>query len=107
MNPFNKDAAAMKKANQEEIRAYRRLEAVSQSEEFKEYSDRLIKTVASKMIFAFTSDAAVKNWDDFCKIRGEVVARLQPLQETHEAGALANHIETQLKEYYTKDSLTQ
>lgn len=106
MNPFKRDDQALKKAQQEEIRAYKRLESVSQQGEFTEYSDRLIKTVVSKMIFAFTNDSVVKDWNDFCKVRGEIVARLQPLQETHEAGALARHLETQLKEFYANNNLT-
>lgn len=99
INPFKSDERASKKALEEEIQAYRRLETLSVQNEFKEYSDRLMKTVAHKMIWAFTNDS-IKSWEDFCKVRGEIHARLQPLQEVHEAGALANYMQQQLEEQY-------
>lgn len=110
MNLFDQQARNAAKqqaqAQKEEVAAYRRLETLSVQNEFKEYSDRLIKTVAEKMIFAFTGDA-IKNWDDFCKVRGEVHARLQPLQEVHEAGAIARTLEEKLKEFYAQTNLSE
>ena len=88
-----------KQALQEEIQAYRRLQSLGLTEEYQEYSNRLSKTVADKMIYAMTSDN-VKTLDDFYRVRGEVIARLQPLQEVFEAGAIANNLEARLKEYY-------
>ena len=87
------------KTLQEDIAAYRRLATLGLTEEFKEYSDMLYRTVSGIMITAFTTQS-IKNWDDFCKVRGEVVARLQPLQAVGEANAMAAHLEQQLKEFY-------
>lgn len=96
-----------KQALQEEIAAYRRLQTLGLTNEFQEYSERLIKTVSEKMIYAFTSES-VKTLEDFYRIKGEVVARLQPLQEVFESGAMAANLETRLNEYYANpDNLTQ
>lgn len=96
-----------KDALQQEIQAYRNLQTIGLTNEFKEYSDRLIKTVTDKMIYAFTSDT-VKSIEDYYRIKGEVIARLQPLQEVFEAGAMAANLEARLKEYYANpENLTQ
>lgn len=96
-----------KDALREEIQAYRKLQSLGQAQEFQEFSDRLVKTVTDKMIYAFTSDN-VKTLEDFYRVKGEIVARLQPLQEVFEAGAMARSLEERLKEYYANpNSLTE
>lgn len=96
-----------KQALKQEIEAYRKLASLGLTNEFQEYSNRLVKTVTDKMIFAFTSDT-VKTIEDYYKLKGEIVARLQPLQEVFEAGAMAQSLEERLKEYYTNtDGLTR
>ncbi len=95
------------KALQDEIASYRRLQSLGLTNEFQEYSNRLIKTVTDKMIYAFTSDS-IKNMDDYYRLKGEIVARLQPIQEVFEAGAMAENLEARLKEYYANpNNLTQ
>ena len=88
---------------QDELAAYRRLESLSLTDEFKEYTDMLHRTVAGMMITAFTTKS-IQNWDEFCKVRGEIVARLQPLQAVGEAGAMAQHLENQIKEFYANNA---
>lgn len=91
------------KAKEQEITAYRKLESLGMTDEFQEYSDMLVRTVASKMMFAFTSNS-IKSWEDFCLVKGEILARLQPLQEVHEAGAMATHLEQEIKNFYLNKS---
>lgn len=89
----------------EQIRAYRKLQKVAESDDFNEYFDLLIKTAADKMLWCFTTGKDgdnIKTWDDFCKARGEIVARLQPIQEVHGAGAVAEYMQQQLDSYYKK-----
>lgn len=88
-----------KKLLEEDITAWRKLQSVALNDEFDKLVDRLVKTVADKMIYAFTSDK-INTIEDFYRIRGEVIARLQPLQEIATAGAMAETLEKQLKEYY-------
>jgi len=92
-----------KKALEEEIKAYRKLQGVALTDEFKEFSDRLVKTVTDKMIYAFTSDS-IKSWEDYCRVKGEIIARLQPIQEVFEAGSMARSLEERLKEYYANEN---
>lgn len=92
---------ASKKSLKEEILSYRKLQAVAMTDEFQEYSNRLIKTVSEKMIYAFTADS-IKTFDDFCRVRGEIIARLQPIQEVHGAAQIAESLEQRLKEFYTE-----
>lgn len=105
MSLFSQDPN--KKALQEEAQAYRKLQSLGMTEEFKEFSDRLVKTAADKMIYAFTSDS-IKSWEDYCRVKGEIIARLQPLQEVFESRAVAMKLEENLKEYYANaENLTQ
>lgn len=93
---------ASKKSLKEEIESYRKLQSVALTDEFQEYSNRLIKTVSEKMIYAFTADS-IKTYDDFCRVRGEIIARLQPLQEVHGAGQIADSLDKRLKEFYASE----
>jgi hypothetical protein len=91
------------KALKEEILAYRKLQDIAITDEFEQFKNRLVKTVATKMIYAFTSES-IKTFDDFCRIRGEVIARLQPLQEIAQAGEMAESLEKNLKDLYAPKS---
>lgn len=86
-----------------QAKAYKKLQKIGQSQEFNDFFDFQLKTVAEKMLWAFTSGKDgdnVKNWDDFCKVRGEVVARLHPIQEVRGADAMIAHFKKQLDDYY-------
>lgn len=89
-----------REAIKEEIKRYRDLQHVTDNEAFKAYSSLLIDTVVNKMIWAFTENN-IKDWNDFCKLRGEIVARLQPLQEVHGAQAMIEQLTQQLNQYFT------
>jgi len=80
----------------DQIKEYRELQAVAEDQAFIAYFDLQLKRAAEKMITAFTSDN-VKDWNDFCKLRGEVVARLQPIQEIHSIEAIIANLQQQLE----------
>lgn len=84
---------------QKDINAWRKLQSISLTDEFNQLTDSLVKTVADKIIYSFTTDS-IKTIEDFYKVKGEVVARLQPLQEITGAGQMVQQLEQQLKEYY-------
>lgn len=99
------DPKSAEQAIKDEIKEFRKLQSISNSEEFKDYFNFLKDTVAQKMLWAFTTGKDgdnIKNWDDFCKVRGEIIARLQPIQEVFGADAMINYLNQELDKYYTK-----
>lgn len=87
------------KGLEDDIRAYSRLKAINRSREFNDFFDLLLKTVSEKMLWAFTGDN-VKSYEDFLKIRGEVVSYLYPIQEVRGAGVMEKHLKEQLDKFY-------
>lgn len=87
-------------AMREEIEAYRKLQDIAVTDEFDQFAAKLTKIVVDKMIYAFTNERAVTSMEDFYKIRGEIIARMQPLQEIGQAEAMARQLEERLKEFY-------
>lgn len=87
----------------DQIKEYRKLQEVANDQAFKTFFDSQIKVVAMKMMHAFTSGKDgdnVKSWEDFVKVRGEIVARLQPIQEVYGAQAMIDYLTQQLDIYY-------
>lgn len=82
-----------------DLRVYRKLNELNKDPNFDAYFELLIKTCSDKMIWAFTGNN-VKNWDDFCKVRGEVVALLFGVQEVRGSDAMVKHLSAQLEDYY-------
>lgn len=96
-------AKAHKEALEQDIRVYKKLRDVKKSEELNTFMDLLIKTAAEKMMWVFTAGKDgdnVKNWDDFVKVRGEIIAYLYPIQEIHGADAMVKHLQMQFEKYY-------
>jgi hypothetical protein len=85
-----------------DIQAWKKLQSVAMTDEFDQLRNTLVKTVTGKMMLAFTGDS-IKTIEDFYKVKGEVVARLQPLQEITGAGEIAEQLEKQLKENYAPE----
>jgi hypothetical protein len=86
-----------------EIAQYRKFQDVVMNDEANILFNLLIETVAQKMIWAFTTNKDgdnINSWDEFCKVRGEIVARLQPIQEIRGKADMVNHLSDQLKELY-------
>lgn len=98
-----KQVEAARRELERQIKEFKKLQRISNSKEFSDFFDLLLKTAAEKMVWAFTAGKDgdnIKNWDDFCKVRGEIVARLQPIQEIRGAETMVKYIEQQLNTYY-------
>lgn len=92
----------------DQIKEYEKLKRVGSSKEIQDFFDFQLKTVADKMIWAFTTGKNgdnIQNWDDFCKVRGEIVARLHPIQEVMGAEAMVTYLKEQLDSFYSKQVL--
>ena len=95
-----------KKAFEDQIKHFKELSKIKDSPEFKKYFEAQLETLAQKLIWTFSTGKDgdnVKDWDDFCKVRGEVIARLQPIQDIYAAEGIAQHLKTQLKDMYGVD----
>lgn len=64
------------------------------------FIDLLIRTVSQKMLGMFIGDS-IKTWDDYLKLRGEIVAYMYPIQEVRGAKAMEETLTKQLNEYYS------
>lgn len=82
-----------------ELKNYAKLDRINNSEEFDTFFKLQINTVAQKMLALFTGDGP-KDWDDFCKKRGEVIAMLYPIQQVRGADVMKKQIAEQLNTYY-------
>lgn len=96
---MEEELEAQKAAKEAEVAAYKKLATLGMTDEFEEYQKMLITTLASKMILAFTTNK-ITNWEEFCMVKGEIIARLQPIQAVGEAPALARAIEEEIKNFY-------
>ncbi len=93
------DGKQAQDAIEKDLRGYRALNQVNKNPDFDVFFDLLLKTCSDKMVWAFTGDN-IKSYDDFCKVRGEVVSYLFPIQEVRSASSMAKHLQDQLNEYY-------
>lgn len=87
----------------EQAKQYAKLKRISEQDEFKDFFDFQLKTAADKMLWVFTTGKDgdnVKDWDEFCKARGEIIARLHPIQEVYGADAMLDYLTKQLQQYY-------
>lgn len=88
-------------AIEEDLKAYRKLDRINKSQEFDDFFQLQITTVVQKMLACFTG-AGPKDWDDFCRIRGEVVGILYPIQQVRGAKVMAKQLQEQLDTYYNQ-----
>lgn len=87
----------------DQIKEYRKLQEVANDEAFQTFFDNQLKLVSEKLVWVFSAGKDgdnVKDWEDFCKVRGEIVARLQPIQEVYGAEAMIEYLNQQLEVYY-------
>lgn len=96
------DDKGRKEALEAELRNYTKLEGINKSEEFKLFFDLQVDTVVQKMLACFTGKGP-QDWDEFCKIRGEVIGMLYPIQQVRGAKALKAQIKEQLDIYYNTE----
>ena len=101
------DPEKQREAVKEELRRYSKMSRVKDSEEIQELFDLLLRTVAMQMMTAFATGKDgdnIKNWDDFCSVRGEIRARLQPIQEIYGSEYMVKHLTEQLKNSYARQT---
>lgn len=96
------DPAKQEQALSEQVAFYRELQNVKNSPDVQKVLDLALKTAAEKTLQVFTSDK-VKDWEDFTKERGEIVAYLYLVQEVRGAQAIADFFQTKLNELYPTD----
>lgn len=98
------DSEQYKSGLEEQVKAYKKLSKIKDSKEFQDFFEHQLEILSQKVLWTFTTGKDgdnIKNWDDFCKVRGEIVARLQPLQDVYAAEGIIAHLQEQLKRYYT------
>lgn len=88
-----------KKAFNDELRAYKKLDKINGSAEFDAFFDLQVDTVVKKMLDCFTEKGPV-DWNEFCKLRGEVVGILYPIQQVRGANFMVKKLKEQLEIYY-------
>lgn len=115
------DAKKAEKDIKDQIKEYRKLQAISNSAEFNDYFNNQIKIVTDKLIWGFGTHQKklgtdskgkvvtesidnIQNWDDFCKWRGEIIARIQPIQEIYSAQNMIDYLNQQLAIYYKNNN---
>lgn len=91
-----------KHALEQELKAYTKLERINKTDEFNDFFDLQIDTVVQKMLTCFTGTGP-KDWDEFCKIRGEVIGILYPIQQVRGAKILKAKMKEQINEYYNTE----
>lgn len=97
------DAKQVETNLKQQITDYRKLQEVANDDAFNTFFDSQLKVVSEKLVWMISSGKNgdnVDNWNDFCKARGEVVARLQPIQEVYGAQAMIDYLSQQLETYY-------
>ncbi len=97
------DEKAHKDALEQDLKNYKKLEKINGSEEFNTFFDLQVDTVVQKMLACFTGTGP-KDWDEFCRMRGEVVAYLYPIQQIRGAKAMQAQMKEQLDAYYNKEA---
>lgn len=88
-------------ALKEDLKAWTELDKINQSAEFNTFFDLQVNTIVNKMLACF-SGKGPENWDEFCKIRGEVVATLSPIQYIRDSTAMKAKIKEQINQIYNK-----
>lgn len=89
-------------AIQQDLKSYQKLERINKSDEFKDFFDLQIDTVAKKMLACFTGNGP-KDWEEFQRQRGEIVAYLYPIQQIRGASYMKKQLTEQLNAYYNTE----
>lgn len=97
---FDPDAAKQEILAQ--IDEFKKLAELKKNEDVKQLFDYQFKVAAQKMVYCFTGDN-VKDWNDFCKIRGEIIARMEPIQTIFTAEAASQQLQEQLKTMFAEE----
>ena len=96
------DPKLHKEAIEEELKSYAKLERINKSDEFNDFFNLQIDTVSKKMLTCFTGSGP-KDWDEFCRIRGEVIGILYPIQQIRGAKVMQKQLKEQLDSFYNQE----
>lgn len=88
-------------ALKEDLKNYKKLEQINKSDEFNDFFELQVTTVVGKMLQCFTGTGP-KDWDEFCRIRGEVIGMLYPIQQVRGAKAMQKQLKEQLDSMYNQ-----
>ena len=88
-------------AIEQELKNYKKLDRINQSEEFETFFKLQIDTVVLKMLACFTGNGPT-DWNDFCKRRGEIVAYLYPIQQIRGAKVMQKQLADNLNTMYNE-----
>lgn len=100
---MNPEQEQYKKGIEDDLKAYKKLEKINNSDEFNDFFNLQVDTASKKIMTAFTGDGP-KDWDAFCKLRGEVVGILYPMQQIRGAKAVQAQLKEQLNTYYNTEA---
>lgn len=92
-----------KRALEQDLKNYTKLDKINGSEEFEAFFDLQMDLVVKKMLECFTGKGP-QTYDEFSRIRGEVLGMLVPIQQVRGAKFLKKQIKQQLDEYYNTPS---
>jgi hypothetical protein len=96
------DPKQYEEAIKQDLKAYAKLEKINKSDEFNDFFDLQVTTVTQKMLSMFTGTGP-KDWNEFCRIRGEVVAALYPIQQIRGAKVMKHQLQEQLNAMYNTE----
>lgn len=92
-------AKAQKEAVESEFVNYTKLDRINDSEEFNAFFDLQIDTASQKIMSLFTGNGP-KDWNEFCRIRGEVIGIIYPIVQIRGANVMKDQLKDQLNSYY-------
>jgi hypothetical protein len=93
-----KEKAEAVKGIRAELDVYTKLRELKSTPGFENFLVFLTRATSIQMMTAFVGND-VKCWEDFLKIRGEVVANLRILQEVGGSEMIEKQLSDQLKQY--------
>ena len=101
---MNDDPHQLKESMEAELKSYSKLEKINKSDEFNDFFDLQMDTAVQKMLSVFTGKGPA-NWEEFARVRGEVIGILVPIQQIRGAKFVKKKIQEQLTEYYNKEAV--
>lgn len=99
----DKTSANYKKSLEDDLKIYNKLDRINDSDEFNDFFSLQMDTATKKMLEMFTGKGPA-NWEEFTRIRGEVVGIIYPIQQIRGAKFLKRHLKQQLDEYYNSEA---
>ena len=84
---------------EQEVKSYQKLEKINQSAEFQDFFALQVDTAVQK-IMQLVAGNGPKDWDEFCKVRGEIIGILYPIQQVRGSKTIIKQLTEQINTYY-------